>query len=404
MLIKLDKSLEQTLSDINKSFNEDSLEVKALNNLAIAFRNGWHIIIGPLHVLRFIRDLEYIDNSTKSVFDRLINEYTFQKSYMDLVDEYILVKGLNGYPNKIENEESDYYETPLNYFSDLNKCLHTSLLCEDASDYDFYIKLGKKYIKENREISGIDLAFNFANGGGINSYRVLEMGIINMGNPVLAIADSDKKYPCSSNGQTLKQLLKIENQYKNKSILRVYPLPVREKENLIPPSLYLIGCEHTYKSQLEKLLLIEKEYSEKLLYFNIKDGYKVKHFKDERFYEYYRNVFTEVEDLIACSIDDLDVKKDENEVVVNGLNSIVEQFTYSFLDNGIEERLQKKRGLQNPTPQVLNIIKELEETLELKGDLFNNLPEYIRDIIIELCQKMLSWGCSKGMTYGTLGA
>jgi hypothetical protein len=405
LLIQLDKSIEQTLSEIRHTLNDNSLEVIALNNLAIAYRNGWHIIIGPLRVLNLIKDLDHIDKSTKSVFDKLVNEYTFQKSYKDLVEEYILVKGLNGNPNRIEDEESiHHYEAPLNYFSRLSRCMSTSLLCEDESDFDFYKKLGKKYIKENREISGIDLSFNFSNGGGVNSYRVLDRAITDTGNPILAIADSDKKYPSSGIGQTLKKLLQIENQYKNTSIINVYPLQVRAKENLIPPSLYLIGTEHSVKSHLEKLQLIEKRSCEKLLYFNIKDGYKVKHFKDEKFIEYFRNVFMEVEDLVACSIDDISIKTDDEEVVVNGLKGIVEQFTHNILDNGIELRLQGKRRLQDPPPQVLSIITELEAILGQKEDLFNNLPQYIREIILELCKKILSWGCSKGETYATLGA
>ncbi|PEN30109.1 hypothetical protein CN630_31645, partial [Bacillus wiedmannii] len=90
MLIQLDKSIEQTISEIMPDLNEESKEIIALNNLAIAYRNGWHIIIGSLRVLKLIKNLEHIDKSTKSVFDKLINEYAFQKSYKDLVGEYIL--------------------------------------------------------------------------------------------------------------------------------------------------------------------------------------------------------------------------------------------------------------------------------------------------------------------------
>ncbi len=405
MLIQLDKSIEQTITEIKHNLNEESIEIIALNNLAIAYRNGWHIIIGSLRVLKLIKNLEHIDKSTKSVFDKLINEYAFQKLYKDLVGEYILVKGLNGNPKRIDDEESIFhYETPLNYFSKFSKCMEASLLCEDESDYDFYKKLGEKYIKESREIAGVNLSFNFSNGGGVNSYRVLERGITDVGNPILAIADSDKKYPSSTIGQTLSKLLQTENQYNNSCILNVYPLPVRAKENLIPPSLYLKGTGHTVKSHLEKLQLIEDDSSEKLLYFNIKDGYKVKHFKDEKFIEYYRSVFTRVEDLVSCSMDDLDTKTNDDEVVVNGLKGIVEQFTYNILDNGIEQKLLGKRSLQDPNPQVLNNIKELEEILDLKVNLFNNLPQYIREIIIGLCKKLLSWGCGKGESYATLGA
>lgn len=405
MLIQLDKSIEQSLSEIAQNLNENSLEVRALNNLAVAYRNGWHIIIGPLRVLKLIKNLDHIDKSTKSVFDRLINEYTFQKSYKDLVGEYILIKGLNGIPSRIEDGDSKYhYETSLNYFSRLSRCMSTSLICEDESDFDFYKKLAEKYLKENRNISGIDLSLNFSNGGGVRSYRVLERGISDNGNPILAIADSDKKYPESDFGQTLKKLLQIENKYKNTSIINVYPLKVRAKENLIPPSLYLIGTGHSVKSHLEKLQTIEKQNSEKLFYFNIKDGYKVKHFKDEKFIEYFGDVFKEIEDLVSCSVEDIDTKIDGEEVIVSGIKGIVEQFTYNILDNGIEEKLQVKKNLKNPPSQVLGIITELEEILEQKGDFFNKLPQYINEIIIELCKKILSWGVSKGEVYATLGA
>lgn len=405
MLIQLDNSLEQELSVKKHKLNENSSEVMALNNLAIAYRNGWHIIIGPLHVLNFIKNIEHIDNSTKRVFDKLIKEYAFQKSYKDVVGEYILVRGLDGNVTRIDEKESEYhYEVPLNYFFQLSKCMKTSLLCEDESDFNFYKKLCEKYLKENKEMLGIELAVKFSNGGGVNSYRVLERGVLEDCNPVLAIADSDKKYPESTIGQTLKKLLEIERRHMNSKILNVYSLPVRAKENLIPPSLYLQVGEHTFKDHLEKLQFIEKKNSEKLLYFNIKDGYKVKHFKDEKFMKFFRGIFIETEKLLSCAIEDISLKTDDDEIVVNGLKGLVDRFTDTILDGGIEKKLQKKRSLQDPPPQVLESIMELEDLLKLKEDLFNNLPSYISEILIELCKKILSWGCSKGETYGTLGA
>ncbi|WP_282154813.1 hypothetical protein [Cytobacillus gottheilii] len=406
MLIQLDKSIEQDLFRNLHNLNENSLEVRAINNLAIAYRNGWHIIIGPLRILKLIKNLEHIDKSTKLVFDELINDYTFQKSYKDLVEEFILVKGLDGEPKRIENENetSYYYEAPLNYFNIVTRCFRSTLLCEDESDYDFYNKLVKKYIKENKEISGVDICFSSSNGGGVNAYKALERGINESRNPILAIADSDMKYPNSSEGQTLKKLKQKENQYMSTNIIEVYPLQVRAKENLIPPSLYLLGTGNSYKNHLKKLELIEKLNSEQLLYFNIKDGYKVKHFKDLRFMEYYKNIFLEVDDLISCSIEEIDKKTDDDEIVVNGAKGIVEKFTYYFLENGIEQELQSKKRLSNPSPQLLSVISEMEAILEKKENLFNNLPEYILEVILDLCKKIISWGCSKGNTYGTLGA
>lgn len=406
MLIELDKSLEGYLEQINDQLNENSLEVIALNNLANAYRNGWHIIIGSLKVLKLIKRIKHIDNSTKRVFDKLIQEYTYQKSYKDLMEEYIIIKSPT---HTFHREDVDkdlnskpVFEVPLNYFYKLSRCFKSTILCEDESDYNFYKNLANKYIEENKDISKIKLSFSFTNGGGANSYKVFATKINEDENPILAVADSDKKYPNSKIGQTLEQLIKKKNIYLKTNIMDVYSIKVRAKENLIPPSLYLIGTNSSSRGYLEKLYCIEQQnhLCETLLYLNIKDGYEARHFKDEQFIEFFRNMFTEVQDLISCGIEDIYEKRDKD-IVLNGAKGMIDQFIYNIFEDGLEIQLESKKKLKDPTPELKEEIAVLEKNLNKKKNLFKHIPDYIKIIILTLCKKIMYWGCSKGEILAT---
>lgn len=392
MLIEFDSSLYTYLDGKLDQLNVNSLEVIALNNLAIAYKQGWHILIGPLKLLKLIKKIECLDSSTKSVFEKLINEYTFQKSYKDIVNEYILIEN-NQEETKGENIEKVIFRCPLTNFARLSNCFKTTLLCEDETDYDFYTKFVKKFIKEQNNINNLNTTFSSGNGGGANSFKVLERQINENGNPILAIADSDKKYPNGSEGQTLKQLNKIKNKYEE-NIIGVYSTQVRAKENLLSPSLYLLGVNPSSKQHLEMLKKIEEKIDicDRLLYLNIKDGYKVKHFNDTEFREYYDVFFAEIQKEMAFSLEGMDSDKQ----AFPGMKGIVEQFTYNILDDGLEKQLLEKSRIPDITEEIRYSINELERKIEKKNELFNQIPQYLTEYITQLCRKLISWGCSKG--------
>jgi hypothetical protein len=399
MLIKFDDNFDQYLKDNAHLLNENSLEIKAISNLALSFRSGWHIIIGSLSLFETILSFDFVDSSTKSLFSTLIGQYTFQKSYFDSVDEYILIK--NPDHNFVKNIDGSktVYEVSINHFLDLNKCLKTVLVTEDDNDYEFYIKLTQKYIKENRNISNIGITFFPGNGGGANSYKSYER-YIREGSMVLAIGDSDKAYPTADIGQTLKQLRRIYQKYKSASIIDLYELEVREKENLIPPSLYLIGINSSSKGFVEKLLQIEQldQHREKLFFLDLKDGFEAGKFKkNQQLVEYYYSLFSDIQNLISCSVDEIEQKEDR-EKVMNGDGGIIEQFLTNVLGNGLENQLEEKRKLNSIPPQILI---ELEQNIKKKKNLFNNIPFFYEETLNKLCKKVFDWGCCKGDIFST---
>jgi hypothetical protein len=109
--------------------------------------------------------------------------------------------------------------------------------------------------------------------------------------------------------------------------------------------------------------------------------------------EYYYSLFTDVQNLISCSIDEIEEKEDR-EKVMNGDGGIIEQFLNNVLGNGLEYQLEEKKKFSNTIPQ--DLITELEQNIIKKNNLFKSIPKFYEQTIIKLCKKVMDWGCCKG--------
>ncbi|QPW51900.1 hypothetical protein G9298_30175 (plasmid) [Bacillus thuringiensis] len=393
MLIKIDETVMEDIKEQLQSMDEESLEIKVLDNLATAVREGYHIIIASLEVLEFLKKLTLLENKSKRIYEQLFLRYAFLGAYEDFCNEYILIKSKNYSFNKTKHLGKCIYETPINFFEALITVFPTALVSEDLNDCIFYESLTRKYIVENKHKINVNLSLDYHHGGGQGSHKIFE-NKINDGRLTLAIADSDKSHPDDKIGNTLSELITVYGRYENDRIIDLYGLKVREKENLVPPSFYLLCANSGGREAVKKLLKVERavEQQPKLKYMDVKDGLKVKDLKKDIVYrDYYEDLFKEVTDLIACSCEEINNKEDEFQLI-QGIGGKLECFLEDVLGDGLERKLEQKRQIQG-IPQ--DAIKIIEENIKKKNNLFSDLPEYVKNEWEVICTKIISWGCSE---------
>lgn len=343
MLIKIDDSLVEYI-DLNKSKPDlISLELQSLANLTLAYRDGKHILIGSLVALEYLKNLNLLEESSRRIFSFLYTRFSFLASYEEIFTEHIIVKSRDYGFQRIIDDTNQIFEVPITTFINFESVNKSVLICEDISDFEFYSGLAEKYFTEVFKNQNIKLEFELANGGGDNTWKLFKYHSDNK-KICIAIADSDKDHPNGKVGGTLGKLKKEFSNHKNISISDLIELKVREKENLIPPSLYLICSNNSIKERLKKLALLETipSHQEKLLFIDYKEGLKVGKYKnDPVLREYFENLFSEMHDLTACSIDEIDQLSDESYIIEGLGTNIINYFYNGVIKNGLEKELEK---------------------------------------------------------------
>jgi hypothetical protein len=391
LVIQIDDSVVEYINSNIAGLTQTSSEILALNNLATTYREGKHILIGSLKVLENLKELKLLDDSARRVYHNLWSRFVYLNTYKKFEDRILVVDRDTPFCRS-ESESQCIFKVPITHFERLDRSDTTRLVCEDLSDCQFFIALAQKYVDEHREDFEVRISFRPVNGGGNNTYRMYEHEIQN-DFIVLGIADSDREFPQSSVGATLRSMRNVYSRYCRTKIVGLFELEVREKENLISPSLYLLGANSSLKSLLHNLARLEDvpEHAEKLKYLDMKDGLKAGTLKaNSNAYAYYKDLFQDVADLISCSIEDI-FDLDDDYAVIEGLGTkLIDDFIQNVLNGGLEKKLQTKKTIDGIPPEV---IAELENNIEKKNRLFENVPQYLRDHLESLCRKIIYWGC-----------
>jgi len=212
--------------------------------------------------------------------------------------------------------------------------------------------------------------------------------------------DSDKDYSEDNVGTSLRNARAIYYEKEKNHIINLYELKVREKENLIPPSIFLLMEKPVRKELLDYLSSLEgdTEKSQILRYLDIKDGLKAKKWKsnNNQWHKLYGELLESLDTkgLLACSLEDIQ-SKNEDDLILYGIGcSAVEKFQKEVLCDGLIKKKKTKEELLNNGVQIpQEQIDELQCKVEITRNLFKNLPEYIIDDWIDICEEVLAWGC-----------
>jgi hypothetical protein len=147
-------------------------------------------------------------------------------------------------------------QASLHDFHDFERLSQAVLLGENLTDAALYRTMGKAFIA----LRGwnVRLAFEERGGGGSTTAPAFEK-LVSDGKIVLAIADSDRKYPDGPLGSTAARLLRVQK----KAFQHVHVLHVRFAENLLSSAVYKEAFESQKVKQakldgLARLMQMEK--------------------------------------------------------------------------------------------------------------------------------------------------
>ena len=317
--------------------------------------------------------LVYLDRSS---IDRLMSyefvEYNnkillqwLKNNYLDISAIRAKVKTKVVITTNIEKKESSIF-----YLSVIkeNKFLKTKLLTENESDCEFYLKI-YNFLNSDSKFS-VKIENDSFHGGNVGA----AIKVVNKDKYfVLCIADSDKQYQDSENGDTCKKAATTVLNLNNSPIpLDLYVAKVREKENLFPFKEYLKFCNPNVKLWVKAILTVADE--EMLRYVDIKDGLVlekdgvlIKH--DKKWKSVYGNLIKYCQDRkLFSSIND----KGHNYTGVNGIGKdILTTASESFFNKA------KYKNLDGSTKIV-----------KIFGDQIFILDEWK-----ELAKKIFDYGC-----------
>ena len=372
MWIEIPDENEAYLCNINNVMCKSAL---AINTLIESMLKGQHIVYASRRLLDKIEKLPYINPSNKAFICWVKQQYIYIYGCRDIIEYKIEVTTISD----IIYVEEKKYVVPLDYFYDFRE---TKLLTENETDGTFFEHI-YHFIRKNKKMNNI-YSVNFENdschGANVAS-KITQSAKENR--IAICLLDSDREMRGSAMGATYRGANKSYNKVKKNHIMLLKALESREKENLFPPSVYMVLCE-----EKKDLLMILNQFvgEENLIrYFDIKDGVKYKKCKIDGWEEYYKIL---IDELIKAGIYKLPEKEDigEDFVCVEGIgDKICDVACQVFLtEEENSEEILSRRGVAE---------KNKQKVREMRKSVKDILPNYMYTEWEQIHNLLFSWGC-----------
>ncbi len=387
MLLYIDDSVVETLKSGGLTFHSDI--IRNINDIALSFYNGKHLISGELQTFEYLAQSELLDKIPKHIFQFLLDKYSYY-DFDSIVDQKLIV-----YANHPAIELNDNYSICINSYIDFDKSV---LISENLNDCEFYVKLARKIKEEksrySKDLNLIDLELKQIHCGGSLAYDTTK-NELDHNKFVLLIMDSDKKYKEDNFGSSCNEAKRIYDEFSKlqNKVINLEIINCREKENLIPPSCLLL-CKNLNGMEIFLTCLSNfernSEHEEFLRYLDIKDGVKVKE------YSMHKERFAASYDLInskglLANVENCTKKEFDEEKVTHGIGGkFLNSFCADVLDNGIEHDIINAQDHSAPE----SAINKLLEKQRRSADLLLHIPPYIEGDWIKIYTIVLRFGCS----------
>jgi hypothetical protein len=251
---------------------EHSTETKRNIKRAIehVLRSVWeskHLITSELETIIKLKKIITCYDSL-SVLTYLENNFSFL-NYDSIAYSINII--VNDTPiEKVIIENKTYLNLSINFLQTSDLTNATRILCEDMSDASFFEEICKYYISKNN-FGNISLKYESDHGGGNQISKVYKKNILKNNTFCLAFSDNDKRYPNCAIGNTLKNLIDIDN---SSFLCKYIGLECQEIENLIPFNYlrHLQNFTHEENGIIFIENIINSPKKEYLRYFDLKKG------------------------------------------------------------------------------------------------------------------------------------
>lgn len=209
MLIEIDASV---IDYIENQPDEKPEIVEILAELARARKHGENILFASREVLKKLCVLHDFRDYTKSVYKAVLEESSQLHSLLGMLTYRIVLKSPD-YPISVINESnSKTIYLPITFFEKTSLRAKVVLLAENRNDADFFVYVAKTYIaSQGNNLRRIVMDCECRGGGGsttANEYKAIQDDTRGL---CLCIADSDKKTPDDSLGDTARNLILVDS-------------------------------------------------------------------------------------------------------------------------------------------------------------------------------------------------
>lgn len=264
---------------VTQAENKNYDVIRILDDLATSVFYGRHMLYSMPLLLKRLLSITFFANKTQQVFRHFYSHYSDFGSLIDKITTHVYFQ-LEG-EISILNKEGCISKIviPIKLVEDDSIFTSTILLFENKKDsllYDIVLRYYKR-------IFGLSSCAHkyIANTGGGDCTNEAYKGLIDQKNICLCIADSDKKHPTASKGETYSKLSTVEK--KNKWLLckLVCLENCREIENMIPFGILkdVVNSEPHLRSVYAIHEKFQNVNSSAFLFLDLKDGFKVSSYK-----------------------------------------------------------------------------------------------------------------------------
>lgn len=269
MLLQIDDSVIRYAS---ASHANGKITVVALENLAIAYRKGFHIITGSPFVFRWLRNNLQLGTETRATIQRLEIDSVQTLGLCSQFSRYVRIVSPDlGAPRVAESNGVTQCSIPVPAFMDFDLCAKTILMGENLNDAELYHLFGSVAMHGGK-LSGFKIQADKRAGGGRATDQAVQ-SIQNAGNRFcLCFLDSDKDHPTSALGDTAQATMSIFDS--SSGLVQVLVTRTHELENALPIDLLTAVYASTpaKKTACERLMLIQNADPQIVDYADIKLG------------------------------------------------------------------------------------------------------------------------------------
>ena len=227
MLLELDPEIEA----LPIQAGGKTAEVAALENLAIARREGKHLVVGRGTSLRSLANWGRLSDQCRATLRQAASRSTEEMGLAGELAIRVVVKSSASGSSVAGSEGQRVVTVPLRFFSDSRSVQPSRILGESLGDADLYITLGEYFGRESGR-QGLLVALEPVGGGGSATASVYEREQRASAGFCICIVDSDRDYPCDEVGDTAREVLDRDDSAK--PYCAVYIPNVRTAENLLP--------------------------------------------------------------------------------------------------------------------------------------------------------------------------
>jgi len=250
--------------------------VTGLDTLAMGFREGKHIVAGPLPTLNALLRIGNLEPKTKAALRFARDRFP---ELMALPAQFgcyaVVVPHSAGGIRKTSNGGRQVVEIPIGHFSDSSRIQKTVVLGENINDADLAVLMAEFFRSQKRAFRSIPIRHESRGGGGGNlgdEYQRLHDGRERF---TVIIVDSDKASPGSALGSTARAVLRVHADNGGPAMMEIVVLDCHEMENALPDVFYeeAFLSDHDHRESVELLRrLSQNSELEMRKFIDIKSG------------------------------------------------------------------------------------------------------------------------------------